>query len=190
MKPDGKPSGNSFGTQKRLATLRWRALCYLEEKMTTALDFHTEQHGSFDLAFSAENAFPLFSPEGERIWVPGWTPIPVFPADMVVRWQTDAVFTLERGGELLTWWIVEVDQAAHRASYVYFAPGRVVRVNVNVASTGAHSCRVNVIYVITATSAEGERHVTEGCAMDSKMKEWKRLIETSLAGREVPKVVQ
>ena len=157
--------------------------------MTTATEIRSEQHGCFELAFSAENAFPLFSPEGERLWVPGWNPIPVFPADMVVRWQTDSVFTLEREGELLTWWIVQVDYKLMRASYVYFAPGRAVRVNVGVVNRGEHACLVNVTYVITATTPEGERHVREACSMDSKMREWKRLIETSLSGRHVPKIV-
>ena len=154
--------------------------------LTTASEIRSEQHGSFELALSAESAFPLFSPEGERIWVPGWNPTPVFPVDDGVRWQTDAVFTLEREGELLTWWIVDVDLSALRASYVYFAPGRVVRVNVQVESTGARKCRVNVTYLITATTTEGKRHVTGTCTMDSKMSEWKRLIESSPSGPYVP----
>jgi hypothetical protein len=60
---------------------------------------------------------------------------------------------------------------------------------VEVVNRAEHACLVNVTYVITATTPEGERHVREACSMDSKMSEWKRLIETSLSGRHVPKIV-
>ncbi len=31
--------------------------------------------GEFDLAVSAAEAIEFFTPEGERAWVPGWTPV-------------------------------------------------------------------------------------------------------------------
>ena len=57
-----------------------------------------EQQGSFELAMSADAAFPLFSAEGERLWIPGWNPTPIFPVEDVVRWQKDAVWTIIREG--------------------------------------------------------------------------------------------
>ena len=156
--------------------------------VTDASAVRVNQKGSFELAMDADRAFPLFSAEGERLWVPDWDPTPVFPVDGVVRWQTDAVWTILREGEILTWWTVEVDKANRRASYVHFSTGRAVRVNVKVESTGSHTCRVSVEYLITATSPEGERHVRGACTMESRMASWKSLIETALPNGEVPTI--
>jgi hypothetical protein len=155
---------------------------------TTGSEIHATQHGSFELGIAAAEAFPLFSPEGERIWVPGWDPTPIFPDDDVVRWQTDAVFSIIRDGELLTWWTVDVDREDLRADYFHFSTGRAVRVTVQLESTGTKSCRVNVTYLITATTPEGERHVRNACSMQSRMDSWKSLIETALPSGEVPAI--
>jgi hypothetical protein len=147
-----------------------------------------EQQGRFELAMSAETAFPLFSAEGERLWVPAWDPTPIFPVENVVRWQRDAVWTIFRDGELLTWWTVEVDRVKLNASYVHFSTGRAVRVNVHVEPLGASSCRVHVEYIITATSPEGEHHVREACNIEGRMVQWKSLIETAMPTGEVPPI--
>jgi hypothetical protein len=160
--------------------------------MTTSISdassVRVEQQGSFELAMPAQAAFPLFSAEGERLWVPHWDPKPVFPIDDVVRWQTDAVWTIIRDGELLTWWTVEVDREKLRASYVHFSTGRAVRVNVHVVPIEAQKCRVHVEYIITATSPEGERHIREACDMKGRMDQWKTLIESALPTNEVPPI--
>ena len=169
-----------------------QALSYLEDAMNAtseiASDVRVEQQGSFDLAMGADAAFPLFSPEGERIWVPGWDPKPIFPVDDVVRWQTDAVWTIVRDGELLTWWTVNVDRANLEASYVHFSTGRAVRVTVRVERLSSRSCRVHVQYLITATSREGERHVREACEINGRMAQWKQLIESALPNGQVPPI--
>ena len=153
-----------------------------------ALARRIEQQGSFELAMSAETAFPLFSAEGERLWVPHWNPTPIFPIDDVVRWQTNAVWTIVRDGELLTWWTVEVDRKNLNASYVHFSTGRAVSVNVHVESLNTRACRVHVGYIITATSPEGEHHVRDACNMEARMIQWKSLIESALPTGEVPNI--
>src|ERR1039458_4284454 len=46
--------------------------------------------GSFELPCAADTSFPLFSPEGERDWVKGWSPTPVFPER--IEFTRDTVF--------------------------------------------------------------------------------------------------
>ena len=147
-----------------------------------------EQQGSFELSIGADAAFPLFSAEGERLWVPDWDPKPIFPVDDVVRWQKDAVWTIVRDGELLTWWTVEVDRANLQASYVHFSTGRAVRVTVRVERLSSKTCRVHLQYLITATAAEGEHHVREACSIEARMASWKQLIESALPTSEVPPI--
>jgi hypothetical protein len=153
-----------------------------------ASTWRVEQKGSFELPMTAETAFPLFSPEGERLWVPQWNPTPIFPVDDVVRWQTNAVWSIVRDGEPLTWWTVEVDHKNRNASYVHFSTGRAVRVNVHVEPIRPSACRVQVEYIITATSPEGERHVSQACNMEARMTQWKNLIEAALPTGEVPPI--
>ena len=154
----------------------------------SASDVRVEQQGSFELSMVADAAFPLFSPEGERLWVPGWDPKPIFPVDDVVRWQKDAVWTIVREGELLTWWTIDVDREQLKASYIHFSTGRAVRVTVLVERLSSRSCRVHVQYLITATSPEGQRHVREVCEMEGRMAQWKQLIESALPSGQVPPI--
>ncbi len=140
------------------------------------------QQGGFDLSISATQAFPLFSPEGERIWVPGWDPKPTFGS--VVPWETNSVwFTVDQDGQRLQWWTIEVDHTSRKADYVYFGDTRAVRVTVRVTAEGESRCRVDVSYLIAATSPAGEHYVTEATAeqMKAKMLHWKERIENALA---------
>jgi hypothetical protein len=53
----------------------------------------TEQvvrEGSFELDTSADRALLLFTPEGERAWVKGWEPKPMYPAQADVAFETNA----------------------------------------------------------------------------------------------------
>jgi len=170
-----------FETMALLTALALGTVVSGEPKATS---LHSAQTGHFDLALPAEQAFPLFSPEGERFWVEGWDPNPVDPADKGVRWSSNTVFTLDHQGEHSTWWIVEVDRGAHKADYVYVVTGsRAVRVTVKVTAQDANHCRVEVIYRMTALTPTGAKYVSEAtdAQMIHKMLHWKQSIEEALA---------
>ena len=139
------------------------------------------QHGSFTLQMPASRAFPLFSPEGERLWVPNWTPEAVFPATEKIAFADNAVFTLERDGELLTWQILAINNPERKAEYLYMTASRTVRVKVAVQSVSEDSCRVDVTYITTSLTAEGDRHFSHGCDIEGRMKSWKDLIEAAVS---------
>jgi len=139
--------------------------------------------GGFELPCSAETAFPFFSPEGERRWVDGWDPQPVFPAARDVAFATNAVFRLEMGGERSVWVVLNVDRSSRVAEYVYVvADSRVARVRVEVAEAGAQRSAVAVSYTITALSEAGKdfvRQFTEE-AYAEKMRDWQRRVTEAL----------
>src|ERR1039458_2466296 len=103
--------------------------------------------GSFDLPCSASVAFPLFSPEGERDWVKGWAPTPVFPGE--IEFARDTVFREGSAGEEAVWTILEADGEAHRAEYVRLAAdSHTAHILVKVERLGAERSRVSVSYTV------------------------------------------
>lgn len=133
--------------------------------------------GSFDLPCSPETAFPLFSPEGERTWVKGWNPRPVFPD--TVEFQSDTVFHEGHEGEDALWTIVDVDPSAHRAEYVRFAPASyAAHIVVNVEPAGTGRSRVVVGYVVTTFGQDASsllQAFSEG-AYAERMRNWQSQI--------------
>ena len=105
--------------------------------------------GSFDLTCSADTAFPLFSPEGEREWVKGWDPRPVFPD--TIAFSRDTVFREGQGREEAIWTIVDADWQTRRAEYVRLAPAsHTAHIVVKIEPLGAQHSNVDVTYTITA----------------------------------------
>jgi hypothetical protein len=142
------------------------------------------QQGEFDLAIPAAQAFPLFSPEGERAWGGAhWNPRPIYPAADHVRWRTNSVWTTEGSGESLTWWTLNVDRTSRIAEYLNMSPDRASRITVHVTETNATSCHVDVTYIMTATKPSGAEYVQQATAdqMKHKMLHWKQSIDEAIA---------
>jgi hypothetical protein len=141
------------------------------------------REGSFALDTSADRALEFFTPEGERAWVHGWEPKPLYPPQAAVAFQSDSVFRLDHGEEHSLWTIVEADLRRHVAEYVYVVEGeRVSRVRVEVQPLGEQHCRVHVRYVHTATSEKGMQFlagVTEE-AYAQKMQDWRRMVSAAI----------
>ena len=84
----------------------------------------TEQvvrEGSFELDTSADKALLFFTPEGERAWVKGWDPKPLYPPQANVAFKTNAVFRVDQDQERSLWTIVDADLQEHIAEYIYLS---------------------------------------------------------------------
>lgn len=136
--------------------------------------------GEFSLACSAEEAFPMFSPEGERTWVPGWNPQPVFPG--TIDFSRDTVFRQGDGDEETIWTIVDVDVESHRAEYVRVAPAsHAAHIIVKVHPLDSENCRVTVAYTVTAFGKESTLlEAFSENAYAEKMRNWRRQITACL----------
>ncbi len=131
-----------------------------------------------------DDAFPLFSPVGERGWVPGWNPELLFPAG--AAWERGQIFrTQEESGEAV-WIISELDRAAHSVEYHRVESGRyVARVRVHCESKVSASTDVTVAYTFIGLSEAGNREIaamTQG-AYAEKMNRWAAWIGSHLATR-------
>jgi hypothetical protein len=133
-------------------------------------------NGSFQLDRTPDDAFPLFSPEGERAWAPGWDPALVFPRG--VEWAEGQIF--RAGGTLhdAVWIVARLDRDARRVTY-YRVEERdlVARIDVACGASGGGT-RVEVTYTFVALSPEGERAIDAMSHDDyaAKMRHWRELI--------------
>ncbi len=149
--------------------------------MTTSLATSQQvtRSGGFELPCPADTAFPLFSPEGERLWIREWhwDPKPIFPES--IEFRRDTVFRQGLGADDAVWTIVDVDSDEHRAEYVRVAPAsHAAHIVVKVDAIETESCRVNVEYTATALAEHGysmlESFSEDGFA--ARMLSWKRQI--------------
>jgi hypothetical protein len=138
--------------------------------------------GSFELNMNADKALPFFTPEGERTWVNGWDPQPIYPEQQDVAFQADTVFRLHGDGDHSIWTILEANPKDHIAEYIYVVEGeRVSRVRVQIEPLTESHCRVHVSYVHTATSEKGLHFIAAVSepAYAQKMKDWQRMVSAA-----------
>lgn len=134
----------------------------------------------FDLPLAADRAIALFTPEGERLWVPGWDPF--YPGGERSE-DAGTVFTTHAHDVATLWVIIGIDRAGATASYARVSPGwhaGTVRV---ACSGGAHGgCTISVDYDLTALSEAGAAHLDayRPAPFAKMMEEWRSAIEASL----------
>jgi hypothetical protein len=157
--------------------------------MTNILQISAQQvtrTGGFDLPCSPGEAFPLFSPEGERSWVKGWDPRPVFPDK--IAFARDTVFREGEGGEEAIWTIVDVDRQRHRAEYIRVAPAsHSAHIVVQIEPLSAHESRVLVSYAVTTFGEASDALLANFSeeAYAEKMRRWQRQISACVSNRRM-----
>lgn len=113
-------------------------------------------HASHRIVVDApiERCFMFFTPAGEELWVEGWQPRYLHPADG--RTQEGMVFTTGTGDEETIWLLADFDRAAHRSRYVRCTPGsRTGTVEVRCRALAGGRTEVQVSYTLTTLSAAG-----------------------------------
>jgi hypothetical protein len=139
--------------------------------------------GSFDLDTSADRALQLFTPEGERAWAPGWNPMPEYPVQARVAFQTNAVFRVDDEAERSLWTIVDASAQRRLAEYLYVVEGeRMSRVRVEIEALDVNHSRVRVHYVHTAISEKGMQFLASVTpeAFARKMLDWRRMVSAAI----------
>jgi len=115
---------------------------------------HATAEHTITLPLSADEAFPLFTPEGERLWIEGWNPHYIYPANGETI--VGMVFTTGHGDETTYWTLVDFDNGAHTVRYCRVTLGsRSVIVEVKCEAAGEQETRVIVRYSLTSLSEAG-----------------------------------
>ncbi|MDE0523075.1 MAG: hypothetical protein OXH79_14080 [Boseongicola sp.] len=120
---------------------------------------HVERAGTVAMALSAEEAFPLFSAEGERRWVAGWNPRYVHPAEPGAG--EGVIFqTVKKDLGTATWVQTRHEPGAGLASFVYVLPDHhAAMVDVGVSPDGEDRSLASVRYRMTSLSVDADNFV-------------------------------
>lgn len=143
------------------------------------LPLRTRQQGTIDLPVAADEAFDLFTAEGERRWVPGWNPVILSACGCQ---EPGAVFLTDHGGEHTIWTVIEADRQLGRLRYSRVSLGqRAGTVRVDITPSGSGS-QIAVAYDLTALGPGGAAVVRtmERGGFAVMLAEWRRMIVRSL----------
>ena len=111
--------------------------------------------GTVDVACAPAHAFVYFTPDGERLWVPGFDPEYLHPFSG--EQGPGAIFTTTHGGEDTLWMVLRFSPDEGVAEYARVTPGsRRGTVRVSLTASGHESTRATVFYDLTALSAAGD----------------------------------
>lgn len=116
--------------------------------------------GTVEVPLSREAAFPFFTPEGERVWIPGWAP--TYPEGGIPVPSAGTVFETEKEGGVATWVVTGWAPEAGEASYAYVLPGMwatLVEVRIRESDAGEGRCVVRVAYHMTSLSPASDAAV-------------------------------
>jgi len=141
-----------------------------------------EFSGGFTVAGPVDQVFELFSPLGEKLWVPGWNPELLHPPG--ASWQRGLIFrTQEEKGEAV-WVVTALEREAHEVEYHRVESGRyVARVRVACMAGADGQTQVAASYLFVGLSPEGNADIALMTKelYAKKMTRWERWISESLA---------
>ncbi len=141
--------------------------------------------GGFTVGGPVDLVFSLFSPIGEKSWVPQWDPELLHPAG--VEWERGLIFrTREETGDAI-WIVTWLDHPGHRVEYYRVEPSRyVARVEVSCKAISAVETDVQTTYEFIGLSKEGNDHIATMTDEDykAKMARWQNWINTCLKEQE------
>jgi len=147
---------------------------------------HVERTGAFTLPLALAEAFPLFSPEGERTWVTDWDPAYLHPSHPSSADGT--VFRTSHNQEETFWLVIRYDPDQGVAEYGRFTPGsRMGTVKVCCHQQTSAQTRVSVTYSLTALTEAGNTVVADMAPekYDRMLSAWREAIMRRLgAGRD------
>ena len=150
--------------------------------MTAFVARSVEFSGRFAVSGAVKTVFDLFSPLGERLWVPGWNPELLDPSG--ISWARGQIFrTQEEAGEAV-WVVTTLMREAHEVEYHRVEPLRyVARVRVQCTAPAHHVTEVSTSYRFVGLTIEGNDAIAamSDALYAEKMKRWERWISQYLA---------
>ena len=148
-------------------------------ELTAADALTVARTGSFELDMTPEEALPLFTAQGEKLWIPMWDPV-ILHGD---GYEKGTVFVTEHHGQTVYWLVMDYDINAKHALYVRVTPGADTgTVDVSLAPNESGGSTVTVSYQLTALSPAGKKRLQESfteARYAEMMGEWRTMISNS-----------
>ena len=118
---------------------------------------HTE---SFNIAVPIGDLFPLFSPEGEKLWVPDWDYKDVMGTIVLFEDYVFVTQTHDHAAAEAVWIVKTYDPASHYVQFYKVEPGEKVGViGVRCKQLDSGRTNVEITYKYIALSASGEKFI-------------------------------
>jgi hypothetical protein len=133
----------------------------------------------FELAVPIAELFPLFSPEGEKRWVPGWDYKNVMGTTDLSEDYVFLTRSHDHAGADAVWVVKRYDPRAHEVQFYRIEPEeKVGLVRVKCAAVGDRQTAVEVTYRYTALSASGEDFIRsfDESAYKAFIDQWQALL--------------
>ena len=137
--------------------------------------------GSLRVTAPLERAFPYFTPDGERLYVPGFDPQYLHP--LTGEQGEGAIFTTDHNGEDTLWMVLRFSPAEGQAEYARVTPGsRRGSVAVSLARVDASTTQATITYDLTSTSDAGDEKLAAftDAAFAAMLAEWEAKIDQLL----------
>ena len=134
---------------------------------------------AFKMNVPIADIFPLFSPEGEKHWVPGWDYINVMGTTEL---SDDYVFltkTHDHGTSDAIWIVKKYDPNLHFVQFYKIEPGEKIGVvTVKCTELEASKTMIRVTYKYLALSKNGEEFITvfNESTYEEFIDEWQKLL--------------
>ena len=146
--------------------------------------------GQIRLSASVDVVFPMFSPLGEKLWVPGWNPELLYPAG--ATWEEGLVFrTREDTGDAV-WIVTKLDLSTRHVIYHRVESARyVARVEVHCSAIADNVTEAATEYSFVGLSESGNREITAMTqrSYDAKMTRWANWINHYFQQHHSPRVL-
>jgi hypothetical protein len=134
---------------------------------------------AFEIGYPIAELFPLFSPEGEKYWVPGWDYENVMGTTELSEDYVFLTKTHDHGTTDAIWVVKKYDPKSHFVQFYKIEPkDKIGVVSVKCTDLGAEITKVQVTYKYIALSEAGERFVSEFSenVYEEFIGEWQMLI--------------
>ncbi|GAB4359047.1 MAG: hypothetical protein Kow006_27920 [Gammaproteobacteria bacterium] len=139
---------------------------------------------TFEIGHPAQELFPLFSPEGEKLWVPGWDYENVMGGTELHEDYLFITRSHDHAASDAVWVVKRYQPEEYRVQFYKVEPGQKVGVvDVQCFEEGEGSTRVQVSYEYIGLSPEGDAFIEgfDEAGYRAFIGEWKVLLDRYLA---------
>lgn len=134
---------------------------------------------AFEMALPIAELFPLFSPEGEKYWVPGWDYENVMGTTELFEDYVFLTKTHDHGATAAIWVVKRYDPGKHFVQFYKIEPeDKIGVVTVKCTELEPERTKIEVTYKYIALSAAAEKFVSEfsARAYQEFIGEWQTLL--------------
>lgn len=139
------------------------------------------------MTVSIVELFPLFSPEGEKYWVPSWDYENVMGTTELSEDYVFLTKTHDHGTTDAIWVVKKYDPQSHLVQFYKIEPeDKIAVVTVKFTELEAERTKVQVTYKYMALSATGEMFISEfsESAYEEFIGEWQTLLSNYFESKD------